>query len=124
MGGVRLQGNRPYRPGGWTLKMRDLRIIAKCGVGVVAAFCLLFCFAACGQEVQQKEMGPVLKLTSSSFVADGDIPVKYSCDGANVSPALAWTDAPSATRSFALIMDDPDTPKGAVTHWLIYDLAV
>jgi hypothetical protein len=89
-------------------------------------FCLLFCSAAVAQDAQQKETGPVpvLKLTSSSFEADGDIPTKYSCDGANVSPALAWTDAPAATRGFALIMDDPDTPKGAVTHWLIYDLPV
>jgi len=114
--------HRPYRPWGWRLKTRDLRIIAKCGVGLVAAFCLLFYFAARGQEAQQKEMGPVLKLTSSSFDADADIPAKYSCDGANVSPALAWTDAPAATRSFALIMDDPDTPKGTVTHWMIYEM--
>ena len=106
------------------MKTRDLRIVAKCGVGGVTALCLLLCFAARGQEAQQKETGPVLKLTSASFEADGDIPAKYSCDGANVSPALAWTDAPAATRNFALIMDDPDTPKGAVTHWLIYDLPV
>jgi Raf kinase inhibitor-like YbhB/YbcL family protein len=103
-------------------------MIAKCGVGGVTAlgllFCLMFCLDARGQEAQQKETGPVLKLTSSSFEADGDIPAKYSCDGANVSPTLAWTDAPAATRGFALIMDDPDTPKGAVTHWLIYDLPV
>src|ERR1700734_576731 len=91
---------------------------------------LLITFLALGapgidaQEVKQKEAGPVLKLRSTSFEADGDIPAKYSCDGANVSPALAWTDAPAATRGFALIMDDPDTPKGAVTHWLIYDLPV
>jgi len=116
--------NRPYWPWGWTLKTRDPRIVAKCDVGVVTALCLLLCFAARGQEAQQKETGPVLKLTSSSFEADGDIPAKYSCDGANVSPALVWTDAPAATRGFALIMDDPDTPKGAVTHWLIYDLPV
>jgi Raf kinase inhibitor-like YbhB/YbcL family protein len=104
--------------------MRDLRIIARCGVGGVAVVCLLICFAASGQEAQQRETGLVLRLTSSSFNADGDLPAKYSCDGANVSPALAWTDAPAATRSFALIMDDPDAPKGAVTHWLIYDLPV
>ena len=114
--------------GGWTLKKRDLRRIAKCGVGVAAVFCLMFYLpfflGARGQETQQKETGPVLKLTSASFEADGDIPAKYSCDGTNMSPALAWADAPAATRSFALIMDDPDTPKGAVTHWLIYDLPV
>jgi len=84
--------------------------------------CFLFCFAVSAQEAHQKETGIVLKLTSSSIEADADIPAKYSCDGANVSPALAWTDAPAATKAFALIMDDPDTPKGTVTHWLIYDV--
>ena len=112
----------PIGLGGWTLKTRDLRIIAKCGVGVVAAFCLLFCFAARGREAQQKETGPVLRMTSASFEADADIPAKYSCHESNVSPALAWMDVPAATRGFALIMDDPDAPKGTVTHWIIYDL--
>jgi Raf kinase inhibitor-like YbhB/YbcL family protein len=96
-------------------------VLEKAGV-VVAMFCLLFCLAAGAQEAQQKESGPVLKLTSSSIEADADIPEKYSCDGANLSPALAWRDAPAATKAFALIMDDPDTPKGTVTHWLIYDV--
>jgi Raf kinase inhibitor-like YbhB/YbcL family protein len=91
------------------------------GVGA-ALVCLAFSFAAGAQEVKQKEAGPVLKLSSNSFEADGDIPAKYSCDGANVSPALAWTDAPAATQSFALIMDDPDVPAKTVAHWLIYDI--
>jgi Raf kinase inhibitor-like YbhB/YbcL family protein len=96
-------------------------LLQKAGV-VAATWCLCLCFAASAQEAQQKENGPVLKLTSSSFEADADIPRKYSCDGANVSPAVAWMDAPAATKAFALIMDDPDTPNGAVTHWLIYDM--
>jgi Raf kinase inhibitor-like YbhB/YbcL family protein len=90
-------------------------------VGAALA-CLVFSFAVGGQEGQQKEAGPVLKLSSSSFDADGDIPAKYSCDGANASPALAWTNAPAATQSFALIMDDPDVPAKTVVHWLIYDI--
>jgi Raf kinase inhibitor-like YbhB/YbcL family protein len=118
---VRCQFNRLSWPGGWTLE-QDLRIIAKCKAGGAAVLCLLFCFSAIAQEGQQKDAGPVLRMTSASFEADGDIPVKYSCDGANLSPALAWMDAPAATRSFALIMDDPDTPKGTVTHWMIYEM--
>ena len=50
------------------------------------------------------------------------IPAKYTCDGANVSPPLEWTDAPSAAKSFALIADDPDAPMGTCVHWVIYDL--
>jgi Raf kinase inhibitor-like YbhB/YbcL family protein len=61
------------------------------------------------------------QLTSTSFDADAAIPLKYACSGANVSPALAWTDPPANTQSFALIVDDPDAPSPApVVHWLIY----
>jgi Raf kinase inhibitor-like YbhB/YbcL family protein len=63
-----------------------------------------------------------IELTSSSFVADGAIPAQYTCDGTDVSPALTWTEPPAGTQSFALIVDDPDTPKKTVIHWLIYDL--
>jgi Raf kinase inhibitor-like YbhB/YbcL family protein len=94
----------------------------KARYAVVAFACLTLGFALLAQEGQQKEAGPVLKLSSTSFEADGDIPAKYSCDGANVSPALAWTDPPAATQSFALIMDDPDVPAKTVVHWLIYDI--
>lgn len=87
-----------------------------------ALVCLAFNCAAGAQEGQQKEAGALLRLSSTSFEADGDIPAKYSCDGANTSPALAWTDPPTATQSFALIMDDPDVPAKTVVHWLIYDI--
>ena len=89
---------------------------------VVAFACLTLGFALRAQEGQQKEAGPVLKVSSGSFEADGDIPVKYSCDGTNVSPALAWTGTPAGTQSFALIVDDPDVPAKTVVHWLIYDI--
>jgi Raf kinase inhibitor-like YbhB/YbcL family protein len=105
------------------LKTPTLNVVLLRKAGVVAAmWCLVFCVAAIAQQAQQKDNGPVLKLASSSFEADADIPPKYSCDGANVSPALAWMDAPAATKAFALIMDDPDTPKGTATHWMIYDV--
>jgi Raf kinase inhibitor-like YbhB/YbcL family protein len=106
------------------LKKIDRRNISREVLSHAAAplLCLIFCFAAAGQEGQRKEAGPALKLTSTSFEADGDIPAKYSCDGANVSPALAWTDPPAATQSFALIVDDPDVPAKTVVHWVIYDI--
>jgi len=87
-----------------------------------ALLCLVLGLAVGAQEAQKKDVGPVLKLSSGSFEADQDIPAKYSCDGSNTSPALAWTDAPAATQSFALIMDDPDVPAKTVVHWLIYDI--
>jgi Raf kinase inhibitor-like YbhB/YbcL family protein len=64
-----------------------------------------------------------MKLTSPSFENQKPIPAEHSCEGKDVSPALRWLDAPAATRSFALIADDPDAPGGTWTHWVIYGIA-
>jgi Raf kinase inhibitor-like YbhB/YbcL family protein len=69
-----------------------------------------------------KQSADTLQLTSGSFEADAAIPAKYTCDGEDVSPALLWNDPPPATKSFALVVDDPDAPNGTVVHWLIYDI--
>lgn len=63
-----------------------------------------------------------LNLTSSAFPAGGSIPAKYSCEGANVSPALEWSGTPAAAKSLALICDDPDAPAGTWTHWVLFNL--
>ena len=62
-------------------------------------------------------------LTSPAFAQGGAIPAKYTCEGADVSPELAWRGAPATIKSFALIVDDPDAPGGTFTHWLLYDLS-
>lgn len=66
-----------------------------------------------------------LTLTSPAFTNDGNIPSKYTCDAGqtNPSPALAWKNAPAGTKSFALIMHDPDAPlAGGFTHWVLFDI--
>jgi Raf kinase inhibitor-like YbhB/YbcL family protein len=68
-----------------------------------------------------------LTLTSTSFTQGGSIPAKYTCEGPDVSPALAWNGVPEGTRSLALIVDDPDAPdpkapKMTWVHWLLYNL--
>ena len=63
-----------------------------------------------------------LILTSGAFTAGGPIPSKYTCDGADVSPALAWSGAPPGTVAFALIADDPDAPAGTWVHWVLFNL--
>ncbi len=63
-----------------------------------------------------------LQLTSTAFSDGGSIPVKYTCDGDNVSPPLAWEAPPTGTKSFALICDDPDAPVGIFTHWVIFNI--
>lgn len=61
-------------------------------------------------------------LSSSAFPNGGDIPRKYTCEGADVSPELSWTAPPSDTHGLVLIADDPDAPVGTWTHWVLYDL--
>ncbi len=69
-----------------------------------------------------KEATMPLQLTSPVFAAQGGIPKRFTCDGDDVSPPLAWTGAPAGTRSFALVVDDPDAPIGTWVHWVLYDL--
>src|SRR5271154_2165617 len=60
-------------------------------------------------------------LTSPAFESDAAIPAKFTCSGANISPALSWTDPPAGTQSLVLIVDDPDAHSATpVVHWLIY----
>jgi Raf kinase inhibitor-like YbhB/YbcL family protein len=55
--------------------------------------------------------------------ADGEkIPAKYARDGENLSPPLVWSGAPKGTRSFALIVADPDAPSGTFYHWAAFDI--
>lgn len=68
-----------------------------------------------------------LALTSSAFAAGGTIPSRYTCDGADESPPLAWANPPEGTRSWVLIVDDPDAPDPAApkmvyVHWVVYNI--
>ena len=63
-----------------------------------------------------------IKITSPAFEQGGLIPAKYTCDGADVSPPLQWAEVPEATKSIALISDDPDAPAGTWVHWVLYNL--
>ena len=64
-----------------------------------------------------------LVVTSSSFKEGGMIPSKYSCEGTEVSPPLNISNIPSAAKSLALIVHDPDAPmKGGFTHWVVWNI--
>ncbi|HUI87152.1 MAG TPA: YbhB/YbcL family Raf kinase inhibitor-like protein [Anaerolineales bacterium] len=63
-----------------------------------------------------------LSISSPAFKNGAAIPAMYTCISKDVSPALAWSSQPSATKSFALIMDDPDAPGGTWVHWVIYNI--
>ena len=61
-------------------------------------------------------------ISTPSFPEGENIPKKFTCDGADVSPELRWTGPPAGTQSFTLIADDPDAPVGTWTHWVFFDL--
>lgn len=66
----------------------------------------------------------VIKLTSPVLKDGGAIPAKYTADGQDVSPALAWADVPKETKTLVLICDDPDAPGGTWVHWVVYNIPV
>jgi len=90
------------------------------------------CLGAAGKEASQatSEKGGVpmsLTITSSAFSQNGEISGKYTCDGKDVSPPLAWSGLPAGTKSLALIVDDPDAPDPAApkmtwAHWVLYNI--
>ena len=68
-----------------------------------------------------------LTITSSSFLHNGIIPARHTCEGSDISPALTWTNIPDGTKSLVLIVDDPDAPDPAApkmtwVHWVLYNL--
>lgn len=63
-----------------------------------------------------------MEISSSAFGPNDVIPREFTCDGADLSPPLLWTDPPAGTRSFALIVEDPDAPRGIFRHWGLYNL--
>jgi hypothetical protein len=68
-----------------------------------------------------------LSVTSTAFAANAAMPAKYTCEGENTSPPLAWSDPPASAKSVAIVVDDPDAPdpaapKQVFVHWVIYDV--
>jgi Raf kinase inhibitor-like YbhB/YbcL family protein len=63
-----------------------------------------------------------LDVRSSAFKEGSVIPARYTCDGLDFSPPLSWSSVPDGTQSLTLIADDPDAPRGAFVHWVIYNL--
>jgi Raf kinase inhibitor-like YbhB/YbcL family protein len=71
---------------------------------------------------EEGEQAMPFAMNSRAFKHGESIPVRHSCDGEDVSPELLWTDPPTGTRSFALIMDDPDAPRGTWVHWVLFNI--
>jgi hypothetical protein len=93
-------------------------------IGLLALILVLGVRTAEGQsnEVAKESTMNAFKISSTAFKHQAPIPAKYTCTGADVSPVLSWEGAPSGTKSFVLICDDPDAPAGTWVHWVIYNI--
>jgi len=103
-----------------TEDLRRLSLTAATAVAIAATPLVVL-----SQPKEDKAMA--LKLTSSAFVHNGEIPIKYTCEGQDVSPPLSWSDVPPNAKSLALIVDDPDAPDPAApkltwVHWVLYNI--
>jgi len=64
-----------------------------------------------------------MRITSPAFAEGQNIDARYTCDSDDVSPQLVFADVPERTQAFALIVDDPDAPRGTWVHWVYYDVS-
>jgi hypothetical protein len=82
---------------------------------------LVFFLVSNSLSKEVKQMGE-LKISSPVFENNGNIPVKYTCDGMDVSPPLLIENIPTDSKSLALIVDDPDAPMGTWVHWVLWNI--
>ncbi len=103
--------------------IRDSGLVRWGAMAEIAAMVAVFCTVNAAGEGLSMEMA----ITSNVFEHEAGIPRRYTCEGGDLSPPLAWTGAPEGTRSFVLIVDDPDAPDPANprmtwVHWVLYDI--
>ncbi len=97
-----------------------LTLVAACSAGVQTGVAPS---AAAAQPTVVTVGGEAkMQITSAAFSEGGNIPKKYTCDGENISPPLAWSAVPAGTQAMALILDDPDAPAGTWVHWVVMNL--
>jgi Raf kinase inhibitor-like YbhB/YbcL family protein len=80
------------------------------------------CTGAVPSAIESQKGESSMLLTSPAFREGNTVPTDHTCDGKDSSPEIAWSGAPDGTKSFALICDDPDAPRGTWVHWVIFDL--
>jgi Raf kinase inhibitor-like YbhB/YbcL family protein len=80
--------------------------------------------AGCGHDVTEpgSDAPSQVTVTSRAFAAGGAIPARFSCRGAGVSPPLQWSGVPAGSAELALVVDDPDAPRGTFVHWVVFAL--
>jgi hypothetical protein len=88
----------------------------------IIVIALLLILTGCQAPTIDTSNAIKFKLSSPAFQDSGSIPQQFTCQGENISPELNWSEVPANTKSFALIMDDPDAPGGTFTHWVLFDI--
>jgi len=89
---------------------------------VVPSRCAIQLHNAFSSFVIEAEAPMSLTISSPSFANGGNIAQKFTCDGADLSPQLSWSEAPAGTKTFALLVDDPDAPVGNWNHWAMWNV--
>lgn len=92
---------------------RQLAILLVVGLGLATSG---------GLAVAEEGIMTDFTITSPAFEPGQPIPRQFTCEGADISPALDWSGVPGGTKSYALVCDDPDAPVGTWVHWVIYNL--
>jgi Raf kinase inhibitor-like YbhB/YbcL family protein len=94
-------------------------------LGAIALAASLLAIGVCGGSGDEspilEDHPTTIEITSTAFAEGSDIPARFTCDGADVSPPLQWTGVPQETESLALIVDDPDA-RGTWVHWVMYEI--
>lgn len=96
---------------------------AKTILAFAAALLAVFLTACHRENSSTNGANMELSLSAAAFAYGQPIPPRHAFDDGNFSPALQWSGVPPATKSLALICDDPDAPMGTWVHWVIYDLS-
>ena len=100
--------------------MNIKKIISFLAIGCITIFLANLFLST--MKASSPEASRPIKVTSSAFTEGQTIPKKYTCDGEDINPPLAFQDIPSEAKSLVLIFDDPDAPRGTWNHWLLWNI--
>ena len=119
---IKLDRKGHQRNDSWTRLAHPTRAF-----GLVMVFICFFSVAAETKLPLSGKEKKMVTLTSKSFLQNGEIPIRHTCDGQDISPQLSWTEVPAGTKSLVLIVDDPDAPDPAEpkmtwVHWVLYNI--
>jgi hypothetical protein len=92
------------------------------GITGLLVLLLLVMLTGCAVEEKNPEAAGRISVSSEAYIHGQPMPVRYTCLGEDISPAVRWERAPNGTVSFAVVVEDPDAPSGTFTHWLVYGI--